>query len=674
MKLKTVHVRNFRSIRDSGEFDIEDLKTIFVGPNEAGKSALLRALQQINPPPEIGGFTPLRDYPRGLYNDITTRKVKPAETPVVTATFALSPEDIALIDPALATCGYAVTRYLDNHASYALVGAPPAPTLAAIHGDLKALAAHADTQAAARTDDAAGVKPSQSLATALTALTPECRLTAEGCAPVLQWLNSILELVDQNDRAQTHRYADIVRDFEADQKQAEALEVLRERLPVFVLVNNYFRVQPLIHLEHLAVRSETNTLDDARYDYGNSCLLKLLGFTARDLSDLGKPQEPGRDDPEAFERYREQLDNRSYQLNAASVRLTDEIKRVWNPTKGRREADRLQIRADGQYLRVVVEDDLGVEVELDQRSEGFQWLVSFFIVFFSETEGKHKNAILLLDEPGLSLHALKQREFRQTISRLGASNQTLYTTHSPFLVGPDELDLVRVVERTDTAMGTQVRTAITSKDPAALFPLQEALGYDLAQNLFAQPRNLVLEALTDYWYLDGCAALLADGTGPKLNDQIALISANSAGKVVYFATMLHAQSLKVAALINSDAAGDQAALQDALVNTLGNRRILRIKDYYKGAVAKPEIEDLLSQTLLVIAKLELGWDAIAEATANPTRSIAEVLQTAAGPEFSRYKLAKAFLRWTRTHSATQLTAIEQAQWGELITAINGALA
>jgi hypothetical protein len=97
------------------------------------------------------------------------------------------------------------------------------------------------------------------------------------------------------------------------------------------------------------------------------------------------------------------LDNRSYQLNAASIRLTTEIRRVWNPNKGKDEADRLQIRADGQYLRVVVEDDLGVEVELDQRSEGFQWLVSFFIVFFSETAGRHENAILLLDEPGLSL-------------------------------------------------------------------------------------------------------------------------------------------------------------------------------------------------------------------------------------------------------------------------------
>ena len=101
-----------------------------------------------------------------------------------------------------------------------------------------------------------------------------------------------------------------------------------------------------------------------------------------------------------------------------------------------RKRARCEIKADGQYLKVVVEDELGVEIELDQRSEGFQWLVSFFVVFFAEAADKHKNAILLLDEPGLHLHGLKQRDFRETISRLAAKNQTLYTTHSPFLVGP----------------------------------------------------------------------------------------------------------------------------------------------------------------------------------------------------------------------------------------------
>ena len=157
--------------------------------------------------------------------------------------------------------------------------------------------------------------------------------------------------------------------------------------------------------------------------------MRLLGFSARDLSNLGRVAEPPASNPTALKAYRDQLDRRSYQLNAASVRLTEEIRDVWHPDSKRVEADRLRVQADGQYLKVVVEDDLGVEIELDQRSEGFQWLVSFFVVFFAEATGKHENAILLLDEPGLSLHGLKQREFRSTISRLAEKNQTLSFFH-----------------------------------------------------------------------------------------------------------------------------------------------------------------------------------------------------------------------------------------------------
>ena len=95
--------------------------------------------------------------------------------------------------------------------------------------------------------------------------------------------------------------------------------------------------------------------------------------------------------------------------------------------------------------------------------------------------------------------------------------------------------------------------------------------------------------------------------------------ASSAGKVVYFATILHAHRLKVAALLDSDAAGERAAEQDVLVHTLGNRRILRTKDAYDGTVATPEIEDTLRDTLVQIAKADVGWDVETTAIAQPTR-------------------------------------------------------
>ena len=476
--------------------------------------------------------------------------------------------------------------------------------------------------------------------------------------------------MDEENATEEKRYDEILSVTNFNTEQDKVLETLDERTPVFILFNNYFNVKPSIHLEHLATRVEGNLLDDQYYDYGNLCLLKLLGFTARELATLGSTPSPNINDVDALKGYRDNLDSRTYQLNAASVRLTKEIRSVWMPNPDRPEADKLKVTADGQYLKVVVEDDLGVDIELDQRSEGFQWLVSFFVVFFAEAMDKHKNAILLLDEPGMSLHALKQRDFRETISRLSKGNQTLFSTHSPFLVGPDELDIVRVVEMESREVGTTVHTTLSSEDPAGMLPLQEALGYDLANSLFSQQRNLILEGITDYWYIEATSELFKASGKPSLNDKIALVFANTAGKVVYYATILHAHKLKVAALLDSDSAGDQAAQQENLVHTLGNKNILRTKDYCD--VGKAEIEDILRSTLVNIVKSDFGNDLLEKSEQQSDRPIVELFSSEV-KEFSKYKMAKAYIRWTRSHTYEDLNKNEISQWEKLFESINKSL-
>jgi hypothetical protein len=668
MKLKTAHIQNYRSVRDTGVFDVETAKTILVGPNEAGKTAVLQALQQIKPPKGVKPFDALRDYPRAKYNEITRGQVNPEKAPVATVVFTLEEDDLAALPTSMqGITGYTFTRYIANNVSHHLIGAPAPPTVGTIRKDAVRLAAHVDS----RPPVAEGAVTSTAQTDRLNALLEDLRDESVVCTTLSAALGGWVDaLVAHADDSEDPRIDRLKAAFSIAADREVALAELNKRIPVFVLFSNYFRVRPLIHLGQLADRLESNTLDDEQYDYGNKCLLQLLGFTARDLSNLGKAPEPLVPQPEALKAYRDQLDKRKYQLNAASVQLTNEIRSVWKPSSTRPEADRLRLDADGQYLKVVVEDELGVEIELDQRSEGFQWLVSFFVVFFAEAADQHENAILLLDEPGMSLHALKQREFRETITRLAAKNQTIYTTHSPFLVGPNELDYVRVVELNDRSVGTKVHTIVTSSDPAALLPLQEALGYDLAQSLFAQQRNLVLEGLTDEWYLQGVAALLADGGEVKLNDKIALVTANTAGKVVYFATILHANNLRVAALLDSDSAGDAAAKQDTLVHKLGHKGILRTKDYASG-VAKAEIEDLLRDTLPIIARDQFGWDVVDQAVQQASRPLVDIFSGVTG--FSKYKLAKAFLRWTRENDFSALSAVERVAWTKLITAINAAL-
>lgn len=673
MKLKSARIQNYRSIKDTGVIEFERDKTILVGPNEAGKSAILQALQQLKPPKGVRSLDALRDYPRSLYNDITKGKVDPATTPVVTAVFTLEDEDRDALPESLQDkiTEYRLTRNLDNRAVHTTDLEKTGTSLAEIQKDLDKIAAHVDSNLS-KQEEVETTKTADELAKLVQGINPKFWLTEENRGNVRAWLKKLINEI--TDPAFEEKYDDVLAKLDYVDEVNAALKTLHERTPVFVLSNNYFRVRPRIHLAHLHERQANKTLDDDKYDYGNLCLLKLLGFTAQELANAGTVTDEQRRDRtdatiEAIER---RTDERQYQLDAASARLTDEIRSIWNPDPKKAEADKLRVLADGLYLKVVVEDDLGVSVELDQRSEGFQWLVSFFVVFFAEAEDNYENAILLLDEPGVSLHALKQREFQRTISRLAENNQTIFTTHSPFLVGSGELDLVRVVEMTDRKIGTKVHTTVTSNDPAGLLPLQEALGYDLAQSLFTKRKNFILEGLTDYWYVEAVSSMLEAAGKTHLDKKIALVPSGTASKVAYFATILHANNLKVAALLDSDRAGDTVASHDVLVHTLKQKALLRTDDFLIEKVKTSEIEDLLRETLVGVAKAELEWDIAASAAKHTDKPIVDIF-TLEVPGFSKYKLAKAFLRWSRDRSVDDLTANEIMQFENLFEAVNKVL-
>lgn len=674
MLLSKVRVQDYRSIGDTGEFEVEPTKTLLVGINEAGKTAVLRALQTINAPEDTQPLDALRDYPRSRYMEVQSGQRAPGDINVATVTFKLSQAERDAIAELAEPLGRAeelhVFSYMDNSVRFRLGQIPPQKTYADIEKDLARLRAHL-----AKQDGSGEVVAALDVLTAKYSATRN--LDGAVATELEAWLETALPLIDEADEREEQRFDRIRADVRYRTAYLAAWKVLRPKIPLFVYYSTFFSVKPRIHLASLAARQASGEIDD-EYDFGNLCLLKLLGFTAKELSDLaaGAPadqppngQQPYVDAHKAeVAAYQDRLDQRHYRLNAASVALTKDIRRVWGD-----ENVTLRFVPDGQYLKVVVVDDLGVEVELDQRSEGFRWLVSFFVVFKAQAADDLSNAILLLDEPGLSLHALKQQEFRHTVTLLAEDNQIIYTTHSPFMVGTDELDLVRIIEMKDRENGTKVHTRLVVDDPASIYPLQAALGYELAQSLFSQKRNLVCEGLTDMYYVEALNAAMADAGQTSLKDPTALVPAQSASKVIYYCTLLTSQNLKVAALLDSDQSGQQAADQDELVRMLKTKQILRTKDFYTGTVPKPEIEDLLRETLIKVGKAELAWDVETKAKQQPTRPIIDIFDSEI-TGFSKYKLSRAFMRWMPKNDISDLTADEQNAIKSLFTAVNKALA
>ena len=695
MRLRRARVQNYRSVKDSGWFDIDPAKTILVGPNEGGKTALLRALEQLNPGRFVRPLDTLRDFPRSEYHRLQSGEVRPSELVVVEGEYELDPGEratLAAISPLFGECRYTRAVHLDNSVTERLLDAPDPPDLDALAEHMRRIATFVDSRQPAPASDAGTADPygapaapqgsaSERLERILSA-PGDGELPAGVAQELSSWIETVvLPSIDPGNVAQMNDLAELREAVGSVAARVEILEEVRRRLPVMVYVSTYPSVTPMLHLGHLADAIEAGAVDQTdEYNYGNLCLLSLLGFSARQLSALGRVKEPEPGDVQGFDRYRTQLDERDAALASASLRLTNHIREVWDPRQedaepsaGGRPDYVVRVSADQQYLKVAVEDSVGVQVELDQRSHGFRWLVSFFVVFFAQASERERDAVLLLDEPGLSLHGLKQQEFRHTLSKLGDANQLVFTTHSPFLIGPGELGQVRVVEMVDRLVGTKVHEDLAAEDPASLLPLQEALAFDLASSLFSSRRTVVLESLADYWYLEATAALLADAGMAALDPDIELVPATALAKVAYFSTFLHAEGLRVAALLDTDADGPFAAQQDELVQSLGDRRVLRTKDFYEGPVPAPHVEELLRETLVSVGR-EIGWD-VSQAVGLEwgAQPVAQLFAAVVGPEFTPYRLAKEYVRWTLSHRASDLTADERVVWMRLLEAVNRAV-
>jgi predicted ATPase len=101
----------------------------------------------------------------------------------------------------------------------------------------------------------------------------------------------------------------------------------------------------------------------------------------------------------------------------------------------------------GTIARARIDNNLHrVDTPFSERSAGFVWFFSF-LVKFAQVRDDESPVVLLLDEPGLTLHGKAQadmlRFFKET---LAPHHQVIYSTHSPFMVPADDLVSVRVVE------------------------------------------------------------------------------------------------------------------------------------------------------------------------------------------------------------------------------------
>jgi hypothetical protein len=258
---------------------------------------------------------------------------------------------------------------------------------------------------------------------------------------------------------------------------ARLAAAIEEQLPVFIYFENYGILDSAVYLPRF-LEDLGKAPNEPRVRTINA-MFKHVGLTAKAIAELGREEaaEAKRDGKpvtdEMVRKDQERKELRSVKLNSASLDIT---KRFSDWFRQRRHSIRYQ--ADGDYFRIWVSDDRrpGVEIELESRSKGFQWFFSFYLVFLVESEEGHKDAVLLLDEPGLNLHPTAQQELIGFFEQLAETNMLLYSTHSPFLVDGERIQRVRPVTEDETGH-SHISVDGWPKDRETIFPLQAAAGY-----------------------------------------------------------------------------------------------------------------------------------------------------------------------------------------------------
>jgi hypothetical protein len=187
-------------------------------------------------------------------------------------------------------------------------------------------------------------------------------------------------------------------------------------------------------------------------------------------------------------------------------------------------------------------------------------------------------------------------------------------------------------------------------------------------------RYLVVEGITDCWYLDAISSLVESSGRPGLDKNITLYPAHSVSNIMNCVIKLQGNLVKTAALFDSDDAGDQAFGQLEIVGLLGMDRVLRVSDFYLGTVKAVEMEELLRETLVNVAKKHLAIDVTNEAANQNETPITDIFNDKTAKPFKKTMLASTFVSWAQASRLASLTGKEQETCKSLIEAINMALA
>lgn len=557
MKLISVQVKKFRNILDSTIVSIQDDITCLVGKNESGKTTFMNALWRLNTTQPNTDFNIQSHYPAWLEKSDKLRGENLEEVVPISATYKLSPEEMNEITSHFGSV--VVSDEVELSRNY------KGTTFFSIKTDEAKFIKHFISKLKIPADMKDKVKGISQLKELKEFIKEFEKSEVEGAAESKANADKLLkEVLGENTGDDIEK---VIWGF-----------IKKNYLPVFFYYHQYSVLPYSVDIKKILSTNPSNLSD------GEVTAKIFLKLAAADDNFLLNTD---------YEKRKRELEN-------VANAITSDVLKYWSQNKQLRVmpdiTQKTQNNQNGQTsvideLKIRVWDDRhSLSLPINEHSTGFQWFFSF-LVAFSEYEMNRRPVVILLDEPAVGLHAKAQADFLKFIKeRLAVNWQVIYTTHSPFMVQPDHLERVRLVEDKGKETGAIISSDVMSTDPDTLFPLQGALGYDIAQHLFISPHNLVVEGLSDYTYLSLISTFLSGKEGKKMLDsKWSIVPVGGADSIPTFVALL-GNHLDVTVLVDSGKSGNQRLLAMANKGILSKNKILNVGEIIKRKLG--DIEDL----------------------------------------------------------------------------------
>lgn len=504
IKLEKVEIYKYKSIEDTQSFNVGDNITILVGMNESGKTNILEALAKVNyfNNDKSFQFDKTHDYPRK-----ELKQIKDEFPHAVTCFYDISEElqkeiyDNLRIDK-FSIEKFSYTKDYNNNGVYAGIDIENKKFIELYFKNFKE-----KVETTIYTD----------------------MLNIKNIQDIDSIIEKVKNIENNEELLESLEYLKNIYQFDNSIYQYIIKKLIEPNLPKFLYYDEYYSLPARVCIENLKNgKLENEELKTAK---------ALFELAEIDIDTIIKSNN--------FEEF-------NAELEATQLLITKEIFKFWDTNKNLQIRFKIEpkLEQNNHILNVRVENtDKGVSLPLDKRSKGFNWFFSFLVWFKKIQEDKNSQYILLLDEPGLNLHAMAQGNLLTFLEELSENYQIIYTTHSPFMIDSNHLDRVYTIY--ETKDGSIIFDSVQQKDANTLFPLQAALGYSIAQNLFVNKNNLVVEGISDLVYLNYMSSLLKENDKEGLNDDIVIVPVGGADKVSAFISLMRGNKLNIVCLLDT---------------------------------------------------------------------------------------------------------------------------